>query len=210
MAGADVWLRWPPSPPLSPASHQLSERRVWALGRLASRVVGLDPGVRRPGVTEALKALRQRGLIFASARGNQAEINDRKWAARVAGETYGTPGVRISATYRLEGCSLRHGALSFVVPGHCFSIHDIKSVQTTFRDRWKILRGRPTAKAGILGLSNDLKEKLDVPIFGPTQNALDYNSTIIGALELSEKKWVLAVQLPGVEPAFATFAGSLR
>src|SRR5271157_3592791 len=28
--------------------------------------------------------------------------------------------------------------------------------------------------------------------------AVDYNSTIIGALELSEKKWVLAVQLPGV------------
>ena len=33
---------------------------------------------------------------------------------------------------------------------------------------------------------------------GPTQAALDYNSAIIGALELSEKKWVLAVQLPGV------------
>jgi hypothetical protein len=31
-----------------------------------------------------------------------------------------------------------------------------------------------------------------------TQPALDYNSTIIGALELSEKKWVLAIQLPGV------------
>src|SRR5271166_618554 len=31
-----------------------------------------------------------------------------------------------------------------------------------------------------------------------TQPALDYNSTIIGALELSEKKWVLAVQLPGI------------
>ena len=29
--------------------------------------------------------------------------------------------------------------------------------------------------------------------------AVDYNSTIIGALELSEKKWVLAVQLPGVD-----------
>src|SRR5260370_36039480 len=34
---------------------------------------------------------------------------------------------------------------------------------------------------------------------GSTQAALDYNSTIIGALELSEKKWVLAVQLPGVK-----------
>jgi hypothetical protein len=33
---------------------------------------------------------------------------------------------------------------------------------------------------------------------GSTQAALDYNSTIIGALELSEKKWVLSVQLPGV------------
>jgi hypothetical protein len=31
-----------------------------------------------------------------------------------------------------------------------------------------------------------------------TQAALDYDSTISGALELSEKKWVLAVQLPGV------------
>lgn len=33
---------------------------------------------------------------------------------------------------------------------------------------------------------------------GSTQAGLDYNSAIIGALELSEKKWVLAVQLPGV------------
>lgn len=31
------------------------------------------------------------------------------------------------------------------------------------------------------------------------QAAVDYNATIIGALELSEKKWVLAVQLPGVD-----------
>ena len=30
---------------------------------------------------------------------------------------------------------------------------------------------------------------------GFPQAAVDYNSTIIGALELSEKKWVLAVQL---------------
>jgi transposase len=34
---------------------------------------------------------------------------------------------------------------------------------------------------------------------GFPQGAVDYNSTIIGALELSEKKWVLAVQLPGVD-----------
>ena len=33
---------------------------------------------------------------------------------------------------------------------------------------------------------------------GSPQAAVDYNSTIIGALELSEKKWVLAVQLSGV------------
>src|SRR5271156_269584 len=33
---------------------------------------------------------------------------------------------------------------------------------------------------------------------GSSQAAVDYDSTIIGALELSEKKWVLAVQLPGV------------
>ena len=33
---------------------------------------------------------------------------------------------------------------------------------------------------------------------GFPQAAVDYNSTIMGALELSEKKWVLAVQLPGV------------
>src|SRR5271166_2736833 len=33
---------------------------------------------------------------------------------------------------------------------------------------------------------------------GSAKAALDYDSTIIGALELSEKKWVLAVQLPGV------------
>jgi hypothetical protein len=31
-----------------------------------------------------------------------------------------------------------------------------------------------------------------------SQAAVDYDSTIIGALELSEKKWVLAVQLPQV------------
>jgi transposase len=34
---------------------------------------------------------------------------------------------------------------------------------------------------------------------GSTQAAVDYDTTIIGALELSEKKWVLAVQLPGVK-----------
>ena len=33
----------------------------------------------------------------------------------------------------------------------------------------------------------------------PQLAAPDYDSTIIGALELSEKKWVLTVQVPGVE-----------
>ncbi len=33
----------------------------------------------------------------------------------------------------------------------------------------------------------------------PQLAAPDYDSTIIGALELSEKKWVLAVQVPGVK-----------
>jgi hypothetical protein len=33
---------------------------------------------------------------------------------------------------------------------------------------------------------------------GSARTAVDYNCTIIGALELSQKKWVLAVQLPGV------------
>src|SRR5580704_9791419 len=33
----------------------------------------------------------------------------------------------------------------------------------------------------------------------PMPAAAGYDSTIIGALELSEKKWVLAVQLPGVK-----------
>jgi hypothetical protein len=47
----------------------------------------------------------------------------------------------------------------------------------------------------MLCLPNDFKEKAD----GSPQAAIDHNSTIIGALELSEKKWVLAVQLPGVD-----------
>ena len=34
---------------------------------------------------------------------------------------------------------------------------------------------------------------------GSPQASIDYATTIIGALELSEKKWVLAVQLPGVD-----------
>ena len=33
----------------------------------------------------------------------------------------------------------------------------------------------------------------------PMPVALDYDTAIIGALELSDNKWVLAVQLPGVK-----------
>ena len=40
-------------------------------------------------MTDALKALRQRGLI--SYRRGEITINDRKGMARFAGETYGTP-----------------------------------------------------------------------------------------------------------------------
>ena len=56
---------------------------------LTHEFLSLMLAVRRPGVTEALKALRQRGLI--SYRRGEITINDRKGMARVAGETYGTP-----------------------------------------------------------------------------------------------------------------------
>ncbi len=56
---------------------------------LTHEFVSLMLGVRRPGVTEALKALRQRGLI--SYRRGEITINDRKGVERVAGEAYGTP-----------------------------------------------------------------------------------------------------------------------
>jgi CRP-like cAMP-binding protein len=46
-------------------------------------------GVRRPGVTEALHALRERKLI-AYVRG-QIAVKDRKGMERIAGEAYGTP-----------------------------------------------------------------------------------------------------------------------
>ena len=45
----------------------------------------------------------------------------------------------------------------------------------------------------------DLRETSHVSFTGSAQTAIDYNTTIIGALELSSKKWVLAVQLPGVD-----------
>jgi hypothetical protein len=46
-------------------------------------------GVRRPGVTEALHALRKQGLI-SYARG-QITGHDRKGMERAAGKVYGTP-----------------------------------------------------------------------------------------------------------------------
>jgi CRP-like cAMP-binding protein len=46
-------------------------------------------GVRRPGVTEALQALRKQGLI-SYGRG-QIAVKDRKRMERTAGEAYGTP-----------------------------------------------------------------------------------------------------------------------
>ena len=46
-------------------------------------------GVRRPGVTEALQALRKRGSI-SYGRG-QIAVQDRKGLERTAGEAYGTP-----------------------------------------------------------------------------------------------------------------------
>ena len=45
--------------------------------------------VRRPGVTVALKALREQGLI--SYRRGEITIKERKGMARVAGKFYGTP-----------------------------------------------------------------------------------------------------------------------
>jgi CRP-like cAMP-binding protein len=46
-------------------------------------------GVRRPGVTQALQALRKRGSI-SYGRG-QIAVEDRKELERTAGKTYGTP-----------------------------------------------------------------------------------------------------------------------
>jgi CRP-like cAMP-binding protein len=56
---------------------------------LTHEFLSLMLGVRRPGVTVALNALRERGLI--SYRRGEITIKDRKGVARVAGESYGTP-----------------------------------------------------------------------------------------------------------------------
>ena len=56
---------------------------------LTHEFLSLMLGVRRPGVTEALHALRKQGLI-AYGRG-QITVMDRKAMERTAGEAYGTP-----------------------------------------------------------------------------------------------------------------------
>ena len=56
---------------------------------LTHEFLSLMLGVRRPGVTEALHALRKQGLI-AYGRG-QIRVKDRKGLERAAGEAYGTP-----------------------------------------------------------------------------------------------------------------------
>src|SRR5208337_2619338 len=54
-------------------------------------------------------------------------------------------------------------------------------------------------RGGILALSKPSGRRHMSRFTGSAQTAIDYNSTIIAALELSSKKWVLAVQLPGVD-----------
>jgi CRP-like cAMP-binding protein len=56
---------------------------------LTHEFLSLMLAVRRPGVTDALNALRERGLI--SYRRGEITINDRRGMARVAGDAYGTP-----------------------------------------------------------------------------------------------------------------------
>jgi CRP-like cAMP-binding protein len=56
---------------------------------LTHEFLALMLGVRRPGVTEALHALRKQGLI-SYGRG-QIAVKDRKGMERMAGEAYGTP-----------------------------------------------------------------------------------------------------------------------
>jgi CRP-like cAMP-binding protein len=56
---------------------------------LTHEFLSLMLAVRRPGVTDALNALRRRKLI--SYRRGEITIIDRKGMARVAGDAYGTP-----------------------------------------------------------------------------------------------------------------------
>jgi CRP-like cAMP-binding protein len=56
---------------------------------LTHEFLSLMLGVRRPGVTEALNALRTRGLI--SYKRGDITVRDRKGLERTAGDAYGTP-----------------------------------------------------------------------------------------------------------------------
>jgi CRP-like cAMP-binding protein len=56
---------------------------------LTHEFLSLMLGVRRPGVTDALNALRKLGLI--SYQRGQITVRDRKGMVRTAGEAYGTP-----------------------------------------------------------------------------------------------------------------------
>ena len=64
------------------------------------------------------------------------------------------------------------------------------------------MRRAATSDQVSFGLFAQTKGKPMRPAQGSAKSttaALDYDSTIYGALELSDKKWVLAVQLPGVD-----------
>jgi CRP-like cAMP-binding protein len=56
---------------------------------LTHEFLSLMLGVRRPGMTEALHALRKQGLI--AYRRGQIVVKDRKGMERAAGKAYGTP-----------------------------------------------------------------------------------------------------------------------
>jgi hypothetical protein len=62
--------------------------------------------------------------------------------------------------------------------------------------------GAAAEDLGILQVCCSNRRNPDIRLTGnptPSTAALDYDSTLIGALELSSKKWVFAVQLPGVK-----------
>jgi len=56
---------------------------------LTHEFLSLMLGVRRPGVTDALNALRKQGLI--SYKRGKIIVRDRKGLERTAGEAYGVP-----------------------------------------------------------------------------------------------------------------------
>ena len=57
---------------------------------LTHEFLSLMLAVRRPGVTDALKALKKLGLIAKGTRG-EIRVHDRKGLERAAGESYGIP-----------------------------------------------------------------------------------------------------------------------